>query len=221
MMRPREHGSDEHRGQLRRVLASAAYATGYRQSRIGIAALEVLAAAPRSAGLRVAPFDRSHLDEFRDAGAPDLDQAPSRIGAGDRPWGLWEGSRLVGYGWTSVRPTAFGTEFMITPPTSEPYFYDFYTLPSQRGRGFYPVLLAGIAAALFAEGRDAAWIAVAAGNTSSWRGVTKAGFRECARVHTWGGQIGLLKVRSGAPVPPVLLPAGGPLIVSCGGPPCA
>lgn len=163
---------------------------------------------------RVAAFSRVDLEPFRDAGARDLETAPDRLARGDRSWGLWEGEALLAYGWTTGQPTAFRDLFEIRPGPGEAYFYDYFTHPDHRGRGCYPLLLAGIANVLAAEGRQAAWIAVSEANTSSWRGVHKAGFRHAGDVYTLRRRLGVVVQRGEQPRPPVRLRARGLLVTT-------
>lgn len=161
---------------------------------------------------RVAPFTAEDLEAFRGTGAKDLETTPDRLARGDRPWGLWEGETLVAYGWTATRPTAYSDKFEIVPGPDEAYFFDYFTHPDHRGRGAYPILLAGIADALAREGVKAGWIAVGDWNEASWRGVRKAGFRHAGDVHLVRRRLGLVRRHGDAPQPPVRLRARGLMI---------
>ncbi len=186
---------------------------GYHRALIGYAELaSIRGGASIWSPFRTAPFVPADLDSFRGIGANDLDTAPDRIARGDRPWGLWEGDQLLAYGWSTTRPTAFRNLFEVRPAPGEAYFYDFFTHPSQRGRSCYPLLLVGIADALAAEGVKAGWIAVAESNTSSWRGVHKAGFLYGGDVLTIQRRLGMVVRRGVAPAPPIRLRARGLLL---------
>lgn len=186
---------------------------GYHRALIGYGELALLG---QGAGVRspfrVAPFTPADMETFRGTGANDLHAAPERVALGDRPWGLWEGDMLVAYGWTTGRPTAFRTLFEVRPAPGEVYFYDFFTHPGHRGRGCYPLLLVGIADALAADGVQAGWIAVTESNTSSWRGVHKAGFQHAGDIITLKNRLGMLLRRGPAPMPPVRLRSRGLLV---------
>lgn len=112
--------------------------------------------------------------------AMDPSMTEHRLACGDRPWGLWRGRELLSYGWSSTRPTSILSLSMLVPQADEAYLYGFYTPPAHRGNGYYPLLLRHICAHLAEEGTQRAWIAVFTHNTSSWKGVLKAGFRKAS-----------------------------------------
>lgn len=188
---------------------------GYHRALIGYAALEDLRKGAYVWNpFRIAPFTRADLVAFEGTGAKDLEATADRLAIGDRPWGLWEGEALVAYGWTSTRPTAFLDLFEVRPAPDEAYFFDYFTHPDHRGRGCYPLLLAGIANVLAAEGMAGGWIAVAERNTASWRGVHKAGFRHAGDVVTVHRRLGAVVQRGDEPRPPIGLRARGVLLAA-------
>jgi GNAT superfamily N-acetyltransferase len=164
----------------------------------------------------VAPFAPEDLAAFTGTGAADLDQAGARMERGDRPWGLWDGDALVAYGWTGTRPIPYRDLFLVEPSADAPYFFDYFTHPDHRGRGCYPALLRGIAAALHAEGARGGWIAVDVVNVASWRGVRKAGFRHAADLVIVRRRLGVVVRRGAEPTAPVRLRARGVLVPAFG-----
>lgn len=154
-------------------------------------------------GLQLGAFTHADIEPLDALGATDVADTPQRLARGDRPWGLWEGTQLVCYGWSSVLTTSVSRYMTITPAPAEVYFYDFFTPPAARGRGFYPVLLRAMRGALAGQGRTRAWIAVSARNSASLRGIEKAGFRMAATYWTWSGRLSCLRCHDTAPCPPV------------------
>ena len=65
----------------------------------------------------------------------------------------------------------------LRPPEGDAYVYESFTRAEARGRGLYPLALAGISAHAGAEGVTRMWVAVENANLASLRAVTKAGFQ--------------------------------------------
>ena len=130
-------------------------------------------------GMRVQSFKAPDL-QIMGADAMDPTMTEHRMAFGDRPWGLWRGRELLAYGWSSTRATSILTLSMLVPQADEAYLYGFYTPPSHRGNGYYPLLLRHICAHLGEEGMRRAWIAVFSNNRASWKGVMKAGFQKAS-----------------------------------------
>jgi GNAT superfamily N-acetyltransferase len=66
----------------------------------------------------------------------------------------------------------------LCPPPAEAYVYESFTRPEVRGQGVYPFALERIIVWLATRELRRAWVGVEAGNDSSIRAVTKAGFSE-------------------------------------------
>lgn len=154
-------------------------------------------------GLRLGRFTHGDIEPLAALGATDVADTARRLARGDRPWGLWEGAELVCYGWSTVQTTGVSRYMTIAPAPDEAYLYDFFTPPAARGRGFYPILLRAMCRALAGEGRTRAWIAVAADNAASLRGIEKAGFRAAGKFWTWSGRLSYVRCHERAPCPPV------------------
>jgi len=105
-----------------------------------------------------------------------------RFAAGHRAYAAWWNEQPVAWGWAATRTASIGelgAAFEI--PDGERYLWNFVTLPSHRGLGIYPRLLAAIADA---ESREAErlWIAYAPENRASRSGIAKAGFHTLAEM---------------------------------------
>lgn len=84
--------------------------------------------------------------------------------------------RPVTYGWVATRTASIGElDLVFTLPAEDRYLWDFATLPEWQGRGLYPRLLQGIAAASAGAARRL-WIIHAPENLPSGAGMHKAGF---------------------------------------------
>jgi GNAT superfamily N-acetyltransferase len=101
---------------------------------------------------------------------------------------LWLGHRAylarlgtlpVAVGWSATgKVDVLGERVTLHVPPNNRYLYGFVTHPAWRGRGIYPHLLQAI---LRTEEQERFWIIHLLENTSSQRGIHKAGFREAAR----------------------------------------
>ena len=82
----------------------------------------------------------------------------------------------VSWGWVATREAEIGElRLRFAIPAGERYLWNFVTLPSHRGLGIYPRLLAAIVDAESSEG-ERFWIAYAPENRASGSGIRKAGF---------------------------------------------
>lgn len=110
-----------------------------------------------------------------------LKSAPPRFESGDAVHLALDGGAVVAYGWSSAGPThpisEIGRRWPV--PEGSRVLYDFHVVPSARGRGLYPRLLAAVRAAL-APARI--YIYALEGNAASRRGIERAGFVEVERV---------------------------------------
>lgn len=105
-----------------------------------------------------------------------------RFAAGHRAYVAWLNDQPVAWGWVATRTANIGElGATFTIPDGERYLWNFVTLPSHRGLGIYPRLLAGIADV---ESREAErlWIGYAPENRASRSGIAKAGFRTLAEM---------------------------------------
>ena len=113
---------------------------------------------------------------------------------------LWLGHRAylarmptlpVAVGWSATGEVAmFGGRVTLHVPPNHRYLYGFVTHPDWRGRGIYPHLLQAI---LRTEEQESFWIMHLLENTSSQRGIHKAGFRAAGRLSILPtGELGLI-----------------------------
>ena len=102
---------------------------------------------------------------------------------------LWLGHRAylarlltlpVACGWSATgEVSVLGGRVTLHVPSNNRYLYGFVTHPDWRGRSMYPHLLQAI---LRAEEQEYFWIMHLLENTSSQRGIHKAGFRGAGRL---------------------------------------
>ncbi len=98
---------------------------------------------------------------------------------GDRAYLARLGTLPVAVGWSATGEVAlFGGRVTLHVPANDRYLYGFVTHPDWRGRGIYPHLLQTI---LRTEEQEHFWIIHLLENTSSQRGIHKAGFRVAGR----------------------------------------
>ncbi len=113
---------------------------------------------------------------------------------------LWLGHRAylarlgtlpVAVGWSATGEVALlGGRVTLHVPPHHRYLYGFVTHPDWRGRGIYPHLLQAI---LRIEEQEYFWIIHLLENTSSQRGIHKAGFRVAGRFSFFStGGLGLV-----------------------------
>lgn len=97
------------------------------------------------------------------------------------------GTLPVAVGWSATgEVTLLGGRVTLHVPVNNRYLCGFVTYPDWRGRGIYPLLLQAI---LRTEEQEYFWIIHLLENTSSQRGIDKAGFRVAGRLsflHTGG-----------------------------------
>jgi RimJ/RimL family protein N-acetyltransferase len=108
-----------------------------------------------------------------------LREALQRIERGETVYTLVQDGRLVHYGWIHQRRQAWLPEvgLRLELPEGAVTFYDFYTHPQYRGRGFYQSALRHMLAETAASPQvRQIHIAVLAGNAPSRRSIEKVGF---------------------------------------------
>jgi RimJ/RimL family protein N-acetyltransferase len=113
---------------------------------------------------------------------------------------LWLGHRAylarlgrlpVAVGWSATGEVALlGGRVRLHIPPHHRYLYGFVTHPDWRGRGMYPYVLQAL---LRTEEQESFWIMHLLENTSSQRGIHKAGFRGAGRFSFFSiGGLGLV-----------------------------
>lgn len=91
-------------------------------------------------------------------------------------------SAAVGWGWSAQRELSIGELGIDRPIASgNRYLWDFFTIPTWRGRGIYPRLLQEIVTRDLAAERF--WLGHDMGNLPSWRGIARAGFRDVGALY--------------------------------------
>jgi GNAT superfamily N-acetyltransferase len=118
---------------------------------------------------------------MRAAGEPEGLVAP-RFAHGDECFGWAVGGEMVSFGWVTSRDRVVGN-VRLAECAGRFFLYNFFTKGEFRGRGLYPALLRSIRFALGREGASDCIIEVNDQNTSSARGIDKAGFLPVARVN--------------------------------------
>jgi GNAT superfamily N-acetyltransferase len=112
-------------------------------------------------------------------GIPEADLS-EQLGFGHRAYLAHLGTLPVAVGWSATGAVAlFGGRVTLHVPPNHRYLYGFVTHPDWRGRGIYPQLLQAI---LRTEEQEHFWIMHLLENTSSQRGIDKAGFRVAGRL---------------------------------------
>lgn len=90
--------------------------------------------------------------------------------------------KTAGYGWRCRFKTTFGPfKKKITLPKGNEYMWDFFTSPEFRGRGVYPSLISIIINQQ--SNAEKFWVITQTSNTSSNRGLEKAGFSIYSKVY--------------------------------------
>ncbi|HZR40677.1 MAG TPA: GNAT family N-acetyltransferase [Ktedonobacteraceae bacterium] len=103
-----------------------------------------------------------------------------QLGLGHRAYLTRLETLPVAVGWSATGEVAmFGGRVTLHVPPNNRYLYGFVTHPAWRGRGIYPHLLQAI---LRTEEQEHFWIIHLIENTSSQRGIHKAGFRVAGRL---------------------------------------
>jgi GNAT superfamily N-acetyltransferase len=115
----------------------------------------------------------SHLMGFPEAAMRE------QLWLGHRAYLARLGTLPVAVGWSATGEIdVLGGRVTLRVPPHNRYLYGFVTHPDWRGRGIYPHLLQAI---LRTEEQERFWIIHLLENTSSQRGIHKAGFREAGR----------------------------------------
>lgn len=109
------------------------------------------------------------------------DALRSRIDSGNLCHGFFEGDRLATIGWSSPGYLELDVDLRVPCPNSIG-MYDFLTYKEFRSKGYYTNALNQLLAVMSHAGYSKALIAVSPNNSSSRRGIEKAGFRQALRV---------------------------------------
>ena len=134
----------------------------------------------------------------RDIGTDSVSTFGTRLSDDVRCFVVEEEGKLLHSSWlTTTAAWAREIARFLTPPSGDAYVYESFTRADARGRGIYPLALAGILSAMADEGIGRVWVGVEASNLASRRAMEKAGFTEGFRVE-FGRRLGRLWV--GAPV---------------------
>ena len=154
-----------------------------------------------SAGLR---FREAGPDDAvayaRDIGTDSVTTFVTRLSDDVRCFVVEEEGKLLHSSWlTTTAAWAREIARFLCPPGGDAYVYESFTRADARGRGIYPLALAGILSAMAEEGIRRVWVGVEETNLASRRAMEKAGFAEGFRVE-FGRRLGRLWV--GAPVGP-------------------
>ena len=149
---------------------------------------------------------------FREASSADADAYAQDIGTDSRStfsarlsddvrcFIVEEDGKLLHSSWlTTTGAWAREIQRFLCPPEGDAYVYESFTRADARGRGIYPLALAGILTAMAREEIGRVWVGVEATNLASRRAMEKAGFTEGFRVE-FGRTLGRLWV--GAAVGP-------------------
>jgi GNAT superfamily N-acetyltransferase len=122
----------------------------------------------------------THVEQLSNLmGIPEADLS-EQLGLGHRAYLAHLGTLPVAVGWSATGAVAlFGGRVTLHVPPNHRYLYGFVTHPDWRGRGIYPQLLQAI---LRTEEQESFWIMHLLENTSSQRGIHKAGFRVAGRL---------------------------------------
>jgi GNAT superfamily N-acetyltransferase len=112
----------------------------------------------------------------------DPGRLEDRTRQGQQPWLATMAGEPVGYGWVSSGELTIGElDLSVVLQPGSRYLWDFFTIPSWRGRGIYPRLLLAIIAHEVEAERF--WVGHDLGNLASRRGIVKAGFCEVGAVY--------------------------------------
>jgi GNAT superfamily N-acetyltransferase len=141
---------------------------------------------------RPAPLPGLHVERHTDPErlaaitSQDINLCETRLGAGHLANVASLDGQVVARGWSATLTASIGELGIVFPlPAGNRYLWDFETLPEWRGRGIYPLLLQTIAARETDAWRF--WIGHDTVNTSSSRGILKAGFQPVATYHPRAG----------------------------------
>lgn len=152
-----------------------------------------------SEGLTFREASQADADAYaRDIGTDSVATFSSRLSGDVRCFIVEEDGKLLHSSWlTTTAAWAREIQRFLTPPSGDAYVYESFTRADARGRGIYPLALAGIVSAMFDEGIGRVWVGVEATNLASRRAMEKAGFTEGFRIE-FGRRLGRLWV--GAPI---------------------
>lgn len=150
---------------------------------------------PDSPEIGIAPI--TNLQTAANLTRMDLEETRRRMAAGHQLWLARSGDEAVGWGWCATKHFAIG-ELAISRslPPGNRYLWDFFTMPAERGEGFYPRLLQAIVRRDTAA--DRFWLGHDLNNEPSRKGIVKAGFQEVGLLYRQLGG-GFLLAPSGPP----------------------
>ena len=136
----------------------------------------------------------------RDIGTDSVATFTARLSDDVRCFVVEENGKLLHSSWlTTTAAWAREIARFLTPPAGDAYVYESFTRADARGRGIYPLALAGMLSAMADEGIRRLWVGVEASNLASRRAMEKANFTEGFKVE-FGRRLGRLWV--GAPIGP-------------------
>jgi hypothetical protein len=127
-------------------------------------------------------------DEILAACADELDLAEpfarDALARGDRCYGVWDGDRLVSYGWYSRRPTLISEDERLCFDPAYVYMYKGYTLPEYRGHRLHALGMARALVAYTAEEQVRGMVSyVESHNFASLRSCHRLGYVEIGSIY--------------------------------------
>ncbi|MBA2726001.1 MAG: GNAT family N-acetyltransferase [Actinobacteria bacterium] len=97
-----------------------------------------------------------------------------------------EGGRILHASWvTTSGAWTREVQALLSPPPGDAYVYESFTRSEARGRGIYPLALAGMLTELSRLGIRRVWVGVESSNQASRRAIGKAGFEEALSIRFW------------------------------------
>ncbi|MFP5298134.1 MAG: GNAT family N-acetyltransferase [Actinomycetota bacterium] len=141
--------------------------------------------------LRFRPATRADAAAYaRDIGTDSARTFVQRLQPGTRCFVVEDDRRFLHASWVTT-DKAWTREIAayLAPPEGDAYVYESFTRADARGRGVYPIALAGIVSQLAEEGTTRVWVGVDERNAPSRRAIAKANFEEGFRLpysRRWG-----------------------------------
>jgi hypothetical protein len=117
---------------------------------------------------------------MRAAGEPS-GLVAGRLAHGDEFFGWLAGDRIVSFGWVMYRDRTVGPARLAEAP-GRAFIFNCHTSERERGRGLFPALLRATLCVLGPEGTTELLADVNVQNTSSTRGMEKAGYLPAAEI---------------------------------------